>query len=156
MDCGLGGLAGFLRSENASLLKYPINDVVLARMDSSEADCLSRWAIAISLLAIARRVTDRYCHLGKSDLHLPRRVESSMNCFLCGKTSTQVKIDLFPLSSAARGMLQKRFGIDPKEDLAICRECIALPGNLAEKAIRREQDEQRRDLIKYALSNSRN
>ena len=79
-----------------------------------------------------------------------------MNCFLCGKTSTQVKVDLFPLSSAGRRMLQKQFGIDPNEDLAICRECIAFPENLAEKAIRCEEDEQRRDLIKFALSNSRN
>ncbi len=79
-----------------------------------------------------------------------------MNCFLCGKTSIQAKIDLFPLSSAARKMLQKRFGIDPNEALAICRECIVLPENLGEKAIRCEDDEQRRDMIKYALSNGRN
>jgi len=37
-------------------------------------------------------------------------------------------------------MLQKQFAIDPNEDLGICLECIALPRNLAEKAIRCEQE----------------
>ena len=53
-------------------------------------------------------------------------------------------------------MLQKRFGIEPDSTLAVCRECAALPGNLAEKAIGRERDERRRDLIREALKNSRN
>ena len=80
----------------------------------------------------------------------------SMNCFLCGKTSIQTKIDLFLFSSAARKMLQKRFGIDPDEALAVCRECLALPENLAEEALQSEQDEHRRDLTREALRNSRN
>jgi hypothetical protein len=82
--------------------------------------------------------------------------KTSMNCFLCGKTSVQVKINLFPFSPEARKMLQKRFGIQSDEALAVCRDCAALPGNLAEKAIGRERDECRRDLIREALKNSRN
>jgi hypothetical protein len=80
----------------------------------------------------------------------------SMNCVLCDKTSIQVDIDRFPFSPEARKMLQKRFGIEPDSTLAVCRECAALPGNLAEKAIGRERDECRRDLIREALRNSRN
>ena len=82
--------------------------------------------------------------------------KTSMNCVLCGKTSIQVDIDRFPFSPEARKMLQKRFGIEPDSTLAVCRECAALPGNLAEKAIGRERDECRRDLIREALKNSRN
>jgi hypothetical protein len=79
-----------------------------------------------------------------------------MECALCGKTSIQAKIDLFPFSPEARKMLQERFGIDQNEPLAVCRECLALPGNLAAKALESERDEQRRDLIREALRNSRN
>lgn len=79
-----------------------------------------------------------------------------MNCVLCGKKSIQDDVDRFPLSPEARKMLQKRFGIEPDSTLAVCRECAALPGNLAEKAIGRELDEYRRDLIREALKNSRN
>ena len=53
-------------------------------------------------------------------------------------------------------MLHKQLGIDPKEALTVCQECMALPGDLAEKALQYEQDERRRDLIKRALVNSRN
>lgn len=81
-----------------------------------------------------------------------------MKCVLCGKTSIEVKINLFPLSPEARKMLLKQFGIDPDEALAshgVCRECLALPvgerKKLAEKAIKDEQDEYRRELIKDAL-----
>jgi hypothetical protein len=79
-----------------------------------------------------------------------------MNCFLCGKTSIQAKIDRVPFSSATRKMLEKRFGIEPDEALAVCRECAALPGNLAEEALESERDEHRRDLIREALENGRN
>jgi hypothetical protein len=81
-----------------------------------------------------------------------------MKCVLCGKTSIEVKINLFPLSPEARKMLLKQFDIDPDEALAshgVCRECLALPvgerKKLAEKAIKDEQDEYRRELIKDAL-----
>jgi hypothetical protein len=81
-----------------------------------------------------------------------------MKCVLCGKTSIEVKINLFPLSPEARKMLLKQFGIDPDEALAshgVCRKCLALPvgkrKKLAEKAIKDEQDEYRRELIKDAL-----
>ena len=79
-----------------------------------------------------------------------------MNCALCGKTSIQAKIELFPFSTAARKILQKQFGIEADEALGICRGCLALPGNLVEKALEREQDEHRRGLIKEVLRNSRN
>ncbi len=86
-----------------------------------------------------------------------------MKCVLCGRTSIEVKIDLFPLSPEARKMLQKQFGIDPDAALAshgVCRECLALPvgerRKLAEKAIKDEQDEYRRELIKDLLKKNRN
>ena len=86
-----------------------------------------------------------------------------MKCVLCGKTSIEVKIDLFPLSPEARKMLLKQFGIDPDEALAshgVCRECLALPVDerkkLAEKAIKDEHEEYRRELIKDALNRNRN
>jgi hypothetical protein len=56
-------------------------------------------------------------------------------------------------------MLLKQFGIDPNQALAshgVCRECLALPvgerKKLAEKAIKEEQDEYRRDLTKDTLT----
>ena len=98
---------------------------------------------------MAATLADRY------DLWLPDR-KTSMNCVLCGKTSIQVDIDLFPFSPEARKMLEKRFGIEPDSTLAARREFAALPGNLAKKAIGRERDECRRDLIREALRNSRN
>jgi hypothetical protein len=77
-----------------------------------------------------------------------------MRCVLCGNTSIEVKINLFPLSPEARKMLLKQFGIDPDEALVsrgLCRECLALPvvdrKKLADKAIKDEQDEYRRELI---------
>ena len=79
-----------------------------------------------------------------------------MKCFLCGKTSIEAKIDLFPFNSAARKLLQKQFAIDSSEALAICRERSDLPGNLAKRAVKCEEDEHWRDPIKSALSNSRN
>ncbi len=86
-----------------------------------------------------------------------------MKCVLCGRTSIEVKIDLFPLSPEARKMLQKQFGIDPDAALAshgVCRECLALSfgerRKLAEKAIKDEQDEYRRELIKDVLKKHRN
>jgi len=79
-----------------------------------------------------------------------------MNCTLCGKTSIQAKIELFPFSTAARKMLQKQFRIEADEVLGICRGCLALPGNLAVNALEREQEEHRRGLIKDVLRNSRN
>lgn len=45
-----------------------------------------------------------------------------MKCVLCGKTSIEVKIDLFPLSSEARKMLPKQFGINPNGAFGgVCR-----------------------------------
>jgi hypothetical protein len=79
-----------------------------------------------------------------------------MNCVLCGETSIQAKIERFPFSTAARKMLQKRFGIEADEALAICHRCLVLPGNLAENALEREQHEHQRDLIIEVLRNSRN
>lgn len=79
-----------------------------------------------------------------------------MNCALCGKTSIQAKIERFPFSTAARKMLQKQFEIEADEALGICRRCLALPGNLAEKALEREEDGHRRGLTKEVLRNSRN
>jgi len=52
-----------------------------------------------------------------------------VKCALCGKTSVQIKIDLFPFSPEARKMLQKQFGTDADEALAsqgVCRECLDL------------------------------
>jgi hypothetical protein len=60
-------------------------------------------------------------------------------------------------------MLQKHFDIDRDEALAshgFCRECLAHSvgerKKLAEKAIKEEQAEYRRELIKDSLNQSRN
>ena len=81
-----------------------------------------------------------------------------MKCILCAKTSIEVQIDPFPLSAEAREMLQGEFGINADEALAnhgICGECSALPfverNRLAEKAVKSEQDEFRRDIIRDDL-----
>jgi hypothetical protein len=81
-----------------------------------------------------------------------------MKCVLCGKTSIDAKVEQFPLSPEAREMLKRQLGINPDEALAksgVCHGCLALPfaerNELAQKAIKNEQDEHRRDLIKDAL-----
>jgi hypothetical protein len=86
-----------------------------------------------------------------------------MKCVLCGRTSIDVKIDQFPLSPEAREMLKRIFGINPDEVLAnsgVCRLCLALPfaerNKLAEKAIKIEQDEHRRQAIQDTLKKNRN
>ena len=86
-----------------------------------------------------------------------------MKCVLCGKTSIEIEIERFPLRPEARKMLLKQFGINPDEALAsygACRECLALPvgerKELAEKAIKDEQDEHRRELIEDWLNKYRN
>ena len=86
-----------------------------------------------------------------------------MQCVLCGKTSMEAKIDLFPLSPQARSMLLRLFGIDPDEALTyhgVCRPCLLLPDDerneLAENAIKSEEDEFRRELIRKALDTNKN
>ena len=81
-----------------------------------------------------------------------------MQCVLCGKTSMEAKIDLFPLSPKVRNMLLRLLGFDPDEALTyhgVCRPCLLLPDNerneLAENAIKNEEDEFRRALIRKAL-----
>jgi hypothetical protein len=87
----------------------------------------------------------------------------SVQCVLCGKTSMEAKIDLFPLSPKARNMLLRLFGIDPDEALnyhGVCRPCLLLPvderNDLAESAIKTEEDEFRRALIRKALDADKN
>ena len=86
-----------------------------------------------------------------------------MKCVLCCRTSIEVKIDQFPLSPEARVMLKRKFGINPDEALAnigVCHECLALPfaerNKLAERAIKSEQDEHRRQVIQDTLKKNRN
>jgi len=86
-----------------------------------------------------------------------------MKCVLCGETSIDTKIEQFPLSTEAREMLKRQLAINSDEafgKIGICHECFALPPaeqkKLAEKAIRGESDEHRRDLIKETLNKSRN
>lgn len=86
-----------------------------------------------------------------------------MKCFLCAKTSTEVKIDPFPLSPEAHEMFQEKFSINAEAALAnqgICVECSSLPfverNKLADKAIKRLQDELRRNLTEDDLKKSRN
>jgi hypothetical protein len=87
----------------------------------------------------------------------------SVQCVLCGKTSMEAKIDLFPLSPQVRNMLLRLFGIDPDEALTyhgVCRPCLLLPvddrNELAESAIKSEEDEFRRALIRKALDADKN
>jgi len=86
-----------------------------------------------------------------------------VQCVLCGKTSMEAKIDLFPLSPQARSMLLRLFGIDPDEALTyhgVCRPCLLLPvdgrNELAESAFKSEADEFRRELIRKALDTNKN
>jgi hypothetical protein len=86
-----------------------------------------------------------------------------VQCVLCGKTSAEAKIDLFPLSPQVRNMLLRLFGIDPDEALTyhgVCRPCLLLPvderNELAESAINSEEDEFRRALIRKALDAGKN
>jgi len=86
-----------------------------------------------------------------------------MKCVLCCRTSIDIRIDQFPLSPEAREMLKRKFGINPDEALAnsgVCRECLALPfterNKLAEKAIKSELDEHRRQEIQDTLKKNRN
>ena len=85
-----------------------------------------------------------------------------MKCSLCGETSIDTKIRQFPLSPEARAMLRRQFDINDEAfvQTAVCRECLALPfaerNKLAQKALRIEQDEHRRNLIKDSLYKSRN
>ena len=86
-----------------------------------------------------------------------------MKCVLCGMTSTETKMEQFPLASEAREMLKRQLAIQSDEAFAkvgICSECLALPSaeqkKLADKAIEDEPDQHRRDLIKEKLDKSRN
>jgi hypothetical protein len=86
-----------------------------------------------------------------------------MKCALCGKTSIDTKIRQFALSSEARAMLRRQFGINHDEafvQTAVCRECLALPfterNKLAQKAIESEQGEHSRELLRDTLNKSRN
>ena len=86
-----------------------------------------------------------------------------MKCALCGKISIDTKIRQFPLSPEARAMLRRQFDINPDEafvQTAVCRECLALPfaerNKLAQKAIKIEMDEYRRELLKDTLYQCRN
>jgi hypothetical protein len=81
-----------------------------------------------------------------------------MKCVLCNGTSREIKIDRFPLSSGAREMLKRHFGLNPDEALSIhgvCRACLNLPvaqrNKLALSALKDEQDRHRRTLITDAL-----
>jgi hypothetical protein len=83
----------------------------------------------------------------------------SMKCVLCCEKSADAEIEQFPLSPDAREALRKQYGLDPDEDLAgrgICAKCLALPRELAEKAIKDEENELRRYLMKEVLNMNRN
>ncbi len=83
----------------------------------------------------------------------------SMKCVLCGEKSADAEIHQFPLSPDAREALRKHYGLDPDQDLAssgICAKCLVLPRELAEKAIKDEENELRRHLMKEALNMNRN
>jgi hypothetical protein len=85
-----------------------------------------------------------------------------MTCVLCGKTS--IKIERFTISPEARKMLDTRFpGMNHDEVSAnngVCGDCLALPlaerRKLADKVIRDDLDEYRRDLMKDALKKREN
>jgi hypothetical protein len=86
-----------------------------------------------------------------------------VQCVLCGKTSMEAKIDLFPLSPKVRNMLLRLLGFDPDEALTyhgVCRPCLLLSDDerneLAENAIKSEEDEFRRALIRKALDADKN
>jgi hypothetical protein len=107
---------------------------------------------------VAELLANRYHLLAELiDASLERGI--SMKCVLCGEKSADAEIEQFPLSLDARVALRKQYGLDPDEDLAssgICAQCLALPRELAEKAIKDEQNELRRYLMKEALDMNRN
>jgi hypothetical protein len=84
---------------------------------------------------------------------------------LCGKKSLiEAKIDQFPFSEQAREMLNRQCSIENSDqallDTGVCSECLALPvaerNQLAKSAIKREQHDDLRDLIRRAFLNSDN
>ena len=85
-----------------------------------------------------------------------------MKCVLCGETS--IGMERLSLSPVARKILEKRFpGLNHDEALAsygICGKCLALPPierrKLADRVIRHELDEHRRDSLKNALKKRNN
>jgi hypothetical protein len=85
-----------------------------------------------------------------------------MECVLCGKTS--IDMERFTISPEARKRLEQQFpGMNHDEVLAnngVCCDCLALPlaerRKLADKVIRDELNEYRRDLMKGALKKREN